>query len=78
MSKIKLSKVLFSKEKKKKKEWPVVVYFWTFGLGTLGYILASVGLLHLPHSYHWMTGIIGAAAGMLIGWIWYRCRGDIV
>jgi hypothetical protein len=78
MRKSKVSKTLFSTKKKKRKECPVVVYFWTFGLGALGYILSSVGLLHLPHSYHWMTGIIGAVAGMLIGWIWYRWRGDII
>lgn len=78
MSKIKASKNVSPYEEKKRKEWPVVVYFWTFGLGALGYILASMGLLHVPHSYHWMTGIIGAVVGMLIGWIWYRWRGDII
>jgi hypothetical protein len=78
MSKIRVSKTLSSTEKKKKKEWPVVVYFWTFGLAALGYILSSVGLLHLPHSYHWTTGIIGGVVGLLIGWLWYRWRGDVI
>jgi hypothetical protein len=78
MSKTKVSKTLSSTGKEKKKEWPVVVYFWTFGLGALGYVLSNVGLVHLPHSYHWVTGIIGAVAGILIGWVWYRWRGDII
>lgn len=78
MSKPEASKNVSSNEKKKKREWPVVVYFWTFGSGALGYILSNIGLVHLPHSYHWVTGIIAGLVGMLIGWIWYRWRGDII
>jgi len=35
-------------------------------------------LLHLPHSYHWMTGVIGGVLGFIVGWIWYRWRGDVI
>ena len=79
MSRIKVSKTSpASKElTQQKKEWPVVVYLWGFGLAILGYAVGRVGLASLPHPYHWMSGVVGAVVGILIGWVWYRWRGDI-
>jgi len=77
MSRIKVSKTISNSENGKKREWPVVVYLWAFGLAILGYAAARVGLSGLPHPYHWMTGLIGGVVGILVGWLWYRWRGDI-
>lgn len=30
-----------------------------------------------PHPYHWLFGLAGGLAGIPIGWLWYRWRGDI-
>lgn len=78
MSRIKVSKTVSTIEIEKKKEWPVVVYLWAFGLATSGYAIARVGLSGLPHPYHWATGFIGGILGILIGWAWYRWRGDVI
>jgi hypothetical protein len=78
MNRIKKTKSHTADQPTKKKETPVVVYFWTFGLAILGYTLSNIGLSGLPHAYHWTTGILGGIAGFGIGWIWYRWRGDII
>ena len=78
MSRIKISKTISTNETQTRKEWPAVVYLWAFALAISGYAIARVGLPGLPHPYHWITGIIGGASGILIGWIWYRWRGDII
>ncbi len=77
MSKIKVSKTTSKIETKKKKEWPAVVYFWAFGLAILGYAIGRVGLAAFPHPYHWLSGLIGGLAGIPLGWLWYRWRGDV-
>lgn len=79
MSKIRVSKTALAStgEKEKRKEWPVVVYLWAFGLAILGYVIARIGLSGLPHPYHWMSGLIGGVAGVPLGWLWYRWRGDV-
>ena len=79
MSRIKVSKTASAStaENGKRKEWPVVIYLWAFGLAILGYAIARIGLSGFPHPYHWMTGLIGGIAGILIGWVWYRWRGDV-
>lgn len=79
MSRIKVSKTApaLPEKDQRSKEWPVVVYLWAFGLAILGYAVGRVGLSSLPHPYHWMSGVIGAVAGILIGWVWYRWRGDV-
>jgi hypothetical protein len=51
---------------KRKKEWLVIVYFWTFGPAIRGYTLSKVRLSGLPHAYHWTTGIIDGMAGVKI------------
>jgi hypothetical protein len=78
MSKNKVLKDTRISEKKKRTEWPVVVYLCAFGLAIFGYTLSNLGLLPLPHSYHWMTGVIGGVLGIIFGWIWCQWRGDII
>ena len=64
--------------KKERKEWPVVVYMWTFGLGILGYLVVGEAVFDTkPHPIHWLSGLVGAIVGIGIGWLWYRWRGDV-
>ena len=79
MSRIKVSKTFpaSTESTQQRKEWPVVVYLWAFGLAILGYAVGRVGLASLPHPYHWMSGVVGTVVGILIGWVWYRWRGDV-
>ena len=77
MSRIKVSRTVSTNEIEKKKEWPVVVYLWAFGLAISGYAIARVGLSGLPHPYHWASGLIGGVVGIFFGWVWYRWRGDV-
>lgn len=60
------------------KEWPVVVFVWIFSLGLAGYLIARVSLDAQPHPVHWAGGLAGAGIGYLVGWAWYRWRGDIL
>lgn len=80
MSKIKVSKTAFAStsETPKKKEWPVVIYLWAFGLAILGYAIGRIGLASFPHPYHWLSGVIGGLLGIPLGWLWYRWRGDVI
>lgn len=65
-------------EKKEQKDWPVVVYMWTIGLGVFGYLIVGEGILELrPHPIHWLAALVGGLAGIPIGWLWYRWRGDV-
>jgi CHASE2 domain-containing sensor protein len=59
------------------REWPAVVYFWAFGLGILAYAVARVVLDGRPHPIHWLAALIGGLAGIPIGWLWFRWRGDL-
>jgi hypothetical protein len=77
MSRIKVSKTASTREVKKNKEWPLVVYFWIIGLALMSYLLARFVLDGYPHPYHWLSGLVGGLAGIPIGWIWYRWRGDV-
>jgi len=77
MSKIRVSKTAAKTEEKKRKEWPVVVYLWAFGLGLFSYVAARFALDTYPHPYHWASGLIAGLAGIPIGWLWYRWRGDV-
>jgi len=75
-----MSKTVKSKKvsgKKARQETPVVVYVWVFGLGIMSYLIARIALGAFPHPVHWLSGIVGAAVGYVVGWIWYRKRGDV-
>ncbi len=66
------------KPKKQEREWPAVVYFWMIGLGFLSYVVVEITRRDAwPHPIHWLSGIIGSIAGIGIGWLWYRWRGDV-
>ena len=79
MSKFKVSRTATAAtvDKKTTKVWPVVVYVWTIGLALMSYVVARVVLYTYPHPYHWGTAIVGGVAGIGIGWLWYRWRGDV-
>jgi hypothetical protein len=77
MSKIKVSKTVSANEIKKSREWPVVIYIWSFGLAILSYAVARAVLDGQPHPYHWMSALIGGVVGIPLGWLWYRWRGDV-
>lgn len=61
----------------RRRDWPAVVYLWTFGLGLSTYSVARLVLDGKPHPIHWLSGLGGAAAGIAIGWLWFRWRGDV-
>ena len=57
---------------------PFVVFVGLFGLGLVGYVLSQMFLPVEAHSAHWLVALIGAALGGILGWLWYRWRGDII
>lgn len=63
--------------KSRSKEWPVVVYVWMLGSAFIGYVIGRIVLDAYPHPYHWASGLVGGVVGILLGWAWYRWRGDI-
>ncbi len=77
MSRIKVAKRFSTKEVKRRKEWPAVVYFWMIGLAFASYVVFRIVLDGYPHPYHWLSGLAGGLAGIPIGWLWYRWRGDV-
>ena len=58
-------------------EVPAVVYLWAIGLAFLSYVIGRVVLDGRPHPFHWLAGLIGGLVGILVGWLWYRWRGDV-
>jgi hypothetical protein len=62
----------------KTREWPVVVYMWIFGLTIISYVIARAVLDGKPHPIHWLAALLGGLAGIPIGWLWYRWRGDVI
>ncbi len=75
-----MKKVANKKDRQKSqrsKEWPLVVYLWTVGLGLVGYLTGEFVFSTKPHPFHWLVLLIGIILGILIGWLWYRWRGDI-
>ena len=59
------------------KEWPLVVYLWTIGLGFVGYLIGEYALSVKSHPFRWLLLLIGIILGILVGWFWYRWRRDI-
>jgi hypothetical protein len=47
------------------------------GLGILAYVAGQVVLDANNHPVHWLLGFIGLVVGCLIGWIWYKFRGEM-
>ncbi len=78
MSRINVSKMYSPESVEKRRETPAVVYAFGFGLAFLSYVVARVALDGYPHPYHWLSGLFGGLAGIGIGWLWYRWRGDII
>jgi len=77
MRRVKVSNRDLVNKNSRSKEWPVVVYVWTIGLALFGYLIGRIGLNAYPHPYHWLSGLVGGVAGIPIGWLWYRWRGDV-
>ena len=65
-------------EKKKQKDWPVVVYIWAIGLFIATWFIGGEAILESkPHSIHWLVGLVGGLVGIPLGWLWYRWRGYV-
>jgi ABC-type branched-subunit amino acid transport system permease subunit len=71
-------KTIREKKKDNHKEVPLVVWVWMFGLGFVSYVVARIVLDGYPHPLHWLSGVVGAVVGFLVGWIWYRWKGDMI
>ncbi len=54
-----------------------MVYIGIVVFGLTGYVLAEIALGTRPHPLHWLSALVGAVLGYLLGWLWYRWRGDI-
>lgn len=61
-----------------RKATPLVVWMWTLGIGFLSYLVARIALYTSPHPYHWLSALGGGVVGYLVGWLWYRWKGDIL
>lgn len=57
---------------------PFVVIVGLIGLGLLGYVLSQAVTAAEAHPSHWLAALVGAILGGLLGWLWYRWRGDII
>ncbi len=55
---------------------PLIVFLWGIGLGVLSYVVSR--LIFIPHPLHWASATVGLLLGALIGYIWYRKRGDVI
>jgi len=69
-----------SQKKRKRQEWPVVVYFWMIGLFFIAYLISRMALETYLHQTHWLSipiGLAGTILGIPLGWLWYRWWGDI-
>ncbi len=57
---------------------PLVVLVGLIGLGLVGYVLSQAFLPPEAHPSHWLVALISAIVGGVLGWLWYRWRGDII
>ncbi len=57
---------------------PWVVLVGLIGLGLIGYVLSQMFLPVEAHPSHWLVALISAIVGGVLGWLWYRWRGDII
>ena len=72
------TKLISAKSKTVSGAMPFVVLVGLLGLGLVGYVLSQVFLPVEAHSAQWLVALIGAALGSVLGWLWYRWRGDIL
>jgi CHASE2 domain-containing sensor protein len=63
--------------RKKRQDWPLVVYLWIAGMAIFGYLFGRFALDAFPHPVHWSAGLVGGVLGIPVGWLWYRWRGDM-
>lgn len=54
---------------------PLIVIYWAFGLGLLGYIGSRFFVS--THPLHWVSGVAGLLLGIIIGYVWFLKRGDV-
>ncbi len=54
---------------------PLIVFYWSVGLGGLSYIVSR--FVFTPHPLHWASAAAGILLGVIIGYIWYLIRGDV-
>ncbi len=54
---------------------PLIVFYWSVGLGFLSYLVSR--FVFTPHPLHWASAAGGLLLGILIGYIWYLTRGDV-
>lgn len=78
MARATISKKSIEKHVNKKKEWPLVVYIWAIGMAFVSYSVGRIALDAYPHPFHWASGLAGGVIGLLVGWLWYKKRGDIL
>ncbi len=57
---------------------PFVVFVGFLGLGLVGYVLSQAFLPVEAHPSHWLVAVLSAIVGGVLGWLWYRWRGDII
>jgi len=74
----KSTKLASAKSKNTSGGLPFVVFVGVFGLGLLGYVFSQVVTAAEAHPSHWLVALVGAILGGILGWLWYRWRGDII
>lgn len=67
-----------SKRKGNNQGWPLVVYVWMVGLALAGYIGGQFIFDAQNHPAHYLLGLAGLVVGCLLGWLWFKWRGDIL
>lgn len=77
MSRVKVTRRHSANQSATRKEWPAIVYMSAFGLAITFYAIARVILDGKPHPYHWLAALVGGLVGIVLGWLWFRWRGDV-
>ena len=57
---------------------PFIVVVGIFGLSLVSYVISQMVTAAEAHPSHLTVALIGAILGGLLGWLWYRWRGDII
>ena len=72
------AKFASAKSKRASGGFPLVVFVGVFGPGLLSYVFSQVVTAAEAHPSHWLAALGGAVFGGILGWVWYRWRGDII